>query len=215
MTIAVFGLYGLFAADLVIDSTDMRIDQGVDGGYHLYIRQKPGIASVLITESTRDPALKADSYAYRAPEWNAVNGDEVRLLDGVPIAKKSAIWSLIDSSPEADAQFSQAFHVYIPYIINYGYPWSRTGEVYVVDGTYLNIRAFALPYADYRGAFKDNPFVLRVVQKPLAGPPEGNFMQDTVDAFTEIATAGQGEVLPCYSLLILSYENTTSFVVFI
>ncbi len=195
MTIAVFGLYGLFAADLVIDSTDMRIDQGVDGGYHLYIRQKPGIASVLITESTRDPALKADSYAYRAPEWNAVNGDEVRLLDGVPIAKKSAIWSLIDSSPEADAQFSQAFHVYIPYIINYGYPWSRTGEVYVVDGTYLNIRAFALPYADYRGVFKDNPFVLRVVQKPLAGPPEGNFMQDTVDAFTEIATAGQGEVV--------------------
>jgi Mg-chelatase subunit ChlD len=65
----------------------------------------------------------------------------------------------------------------------------------VVDGTYFNIRAFQLPYADYRAAFKDNPFILKVTQKPLEGPPEGNFMKDTVDAFKEIATAGQGELV--------------------
>jgi len=30
-----------------------------------------------------------------------------------------------------------------------------------------------------------------VIQKPLEGPPEGNFMKDTVDAFTEIAKKGE------------------------
>jgi hypothetical protein len=65
----------------------------------------------------------------------------------------------------------------------------------VVDGTYLNIRSFALPYGDYRGAFRDNPYVLRVTQKPLEGPPEGNFMKDTVDAFTEITAAGRGDLV--------------------
>jgi Mg-chelatase subunit ChlD len=64
-----------------------------------------------------------------------------------------------------------------------------------VDGTYLNIRAFEKPYGDYRGAFKDNPFTLSVTQRPLDGPPEGNFMKDTVDAFTQIATAGSGELV--------------------
>jgi Mg-chelatase subunit ChlD len=65
----------------------------------------------------------------------------------------------------------------------------------VVDGTYLNIRAFALPYGDYRGGFEDNPFILQVTQKPLEGPPEGNYMKDTVDAFSEIAKIGNGDLI--------------------
>ncbi|MDR0389449.1 MAG: VWA domain-containing protein [Spirochaetaceae bacterium] len=180
----------LFAQDLSIAPEDLRIEQRADGGFHLFIRKKAGIASVLITESTRDPSLSADNYAYRAKDWNEVNGDEPRLLNEVPIPKESGIWSLIDSSPEPDTQFGEAFHIYIPHILIYGYPWTRSSELYVVDGTYLNIRAFTLPYGDYRGAFRDNPFTVSVVQRPLEGPPEGNFMQDTVDAFTEIAASG-------------------------
>lgn len=185
----------LWALDLSITARDLRIEQRVDGGYHLFIRKKPDIASVLLTESTRDPALKADNYAYRTPEWNPINGDEIRYLNGKPISKESKIWSLIDSTAESDSEFGEAYHIYIPYILNYGYSWTRHGEIYVVDGTYLNIRAFEKPYGDYQGGFKDNPFVLRVVQKPLEGPPEGNFMKDTVHAFTEIAAAGKGELV--------------------
>lgn len=180
---------------LLVGPEDLRIEQRVDGGYHLFIRKKPGIGSVLLTESTRDPAGKADNYAYRAAEWEATNGDEVRVIDGKPIPKESRIFSLIDSTPEDDPVFGSAFHIRIPYIVLWGYPWTRSGETYIVDGAYLNVRAFELPYGDYRGAFRDNPFVLRVTQKPLEGPPEGNFMKDTVDAFTEIATAGRGEVV--------------------
>ena len=172
---------------LEIGQEDIRIEQGVDGGFHLYIRKKSGIESVLLTESTRDPAQKSANYAYRAPEWNPVNGDEIRILDEKPIPKSARIWSLIDSTPEIHKELGEAFHIYIPYILNYGYDYSRHGEVYVCSGTYLNIRAFSLPYADYRGNFRDNPFVLEVNQAPLPGSPEGNYMKETVDEFTEIA----------------------------
>ncbi len=184
-----------FGQDLALETADLRIEQRVDGGYHLFIRKKPDISSVLLTESTRDPALKADNFAYRAADWNPVNGDEIRLLNDVPIPKEKKLWSLIDSTPESDPVFGEAFHIYIPYLVLYGYSWSRNGETYVVDGTYLNMRAFQKPYGDYRGAFKDNPFTLSVTQRPLEGPPEGNFMKDTVEAFSEIATAGSGELV--------------------
>jgi hypothetical protein len=183
------------AQDLSVDPGDLRVEQRVDGGFHLFIRKKPGISSVLLTESTRDPSLRADNYAYRAPAWNAVNGDEIRILDGVPIPRENRIYSIIDSTPEVHPELGPAFHLYIPYILNYGYEGTRHGEVYVVDGTYLNIRAFSLPYGDYRGTFRDNPFVLRVTQRPLEGPPEGNYMKDTVEAFTDIASSGRGDLV--------------------
>jgi len=183
------------AQNLSILPEDLRIEQRVDGGYHLFIRARGDIASVLLTESTRDPAMRADNYAYRALEWNAINGDEIRVLNGVPIPRESHVYSLISSTVVEHAELGRAFHIYIPYILYYGYEGGRNGEVYVRDGTYLNIRAFALPYGDYSGAFRDNPFVLRVSQEPLPGPPEGNYMRDTIDAYTEIVNTGNGELI--------------------
>jgi hypothetical protein len=154
---------------LAISQEDLIFEEQADGGFHLYIRKKPGIGSVLLTESTRDPALRQDSYAYRAAEWNPINGDEIRVIDDPP--SRERIYSLIDSTPEAHPAFGQAFHIFIPYILLYGYESTRHGEVYVVNGTYFNARAFTLPYADYRGPFRDNPFVLEVIQRPLPDPP--------------------------------------------
>ncbi|MDR2370731.1 MAG: hypothetical protein LBD71_04565, partial [Treponema sp.] len=65
------GAGALYAQDLSVGRDDLRIEQGIDGGFHLYIRKKPGTGSVLLVESTRDPAMRSDNYAYRAPEWNA------------------------------------------------------------------------------------------------------------------------------------------------
>jgi hypothetical protein len=184
---------------LAIGPEDLRIEQQADGGFHLYIRKKPGMGSVLLTESTRDPALKSDNYAYRAPEWNPINGDEIRLLDGKPIPKSSQIWSLIDSTPELHPELGEAFHIFIPYILNYGYENSRHGEEYVTAGTFLNIRAFSLPYADYQGSFRDNPFIVEVAaQQPQPGPPDKNYMKETEAAFTEISGWDGG--MPYYSI---------------
>jgi hypothetical protein len=181
--------------DLTILQEDTRIEQRVDGGFHLFIRKKPAIASVLLTETTKDPALQETNYAYRTPEWNPVNGDETRLINDVPITRTSRVWSLIDSTPESHPELGEAFHIYIPYILNYGYEHTRHGEVYVQEGTYFNIRAFALPYGDYRGAFQDNPFVLQVTQKPLEGPPEGNYMRETINAFADISSSNRGDLV--------------------
>jgi len=157
---------------LVLAPGDLRIEQRTDGGYHLYVRAKAGLGSILLTESTKDPALQTDNYSYRALERNAVNGSEQRMLDGKFIPQSSAIYglSLIDSSPEPDAAFGSAFHVFIPWVVGWGYPWSRNGQTYIADGSFINVRTFSKPYADYAGSFADNPYLVRVTQAPTPRP---------------------------------------------
>jgi len=177
----------LYAQDLSLSPGDLRIELRPEGGYHLFIRCKPDISSVLLTESTRDPTFRAENYAYRTNEKNSVNGDEIRLIDGVPIPAESRIYSLVSSTPEWHPVLGWAYHIYIPHVLYYGYENGRHGEVHVGDGTYLNIRTFYYAYADYRGPFMDNPFLLRVSQEPEKPEPAGVYLQETVDAFTRIA----------------------------
>jgi len=176
-----------YAQDLSLSLDDLRIELWPDGGYHLFIRYKPDIGSVLITETTKDPQLKADNYAYRAAERNPINGDEIRLLNGYPIPKENNIYSLVSSTPERHSDLGWAYHIYIPYVLYYGYEGGRNGEVQVGNGTYLNVRTFYYAYADYRGPFKDNPFILQTVQDPPSAAVKGTYMKETVAAFTEIA----------------------------
>jgi hypothetical protein len=192
LVLAAAGL-SVHAQDLNLSSDDLRIELRAEGGFHLFIRKKPDIASVLLTESTRDPLRQTDNYAYRAAEWNPINGDEVRLIDGRPLSR--GIYSLVSSTPVPHEEFGQAFHVYLPYILYYGYDTGRHGEVYLTDGTYLNIRAFELPFADYRGSFRDNPFAIEAKQLPEEGPPEGKYLKEAVESFAEISNSGGGELI--------------------
>ncbi len=189
--------FSLSAADLTIGPDDVRIIQSPEGGYHLYIRKKSGIASILLTETTKDPLRKADNYAYRSAVYNPINGDEKRLLDGAFILPEKKIYSLIDSTSEVNTPIGEAFHIWIPYLIQYGYDWSRHGEVQVLDGTYLNIRAFSKPYGDYTGSFTDNPFRIRLTQlATVRNPPiDVLYMSDTVSTFTDLADRTKGKTL--------------------
>lgn len=177
-------------AGLALGPGDLRIEQRGDGGYHLFVREKEGLASVLLTETTKDPAMKADNYAYRAKEPNPVNSGEKRMLDGKFIESEKKIYSLIDSSPEADPALGRAFHLFVPYVVEFGYENTRHGEVFVANGTFVNVRTFAKPYADYSGAWRDNPFRISVTQRPLPGPPEGNYLKDAVANFRSEAENG-------------------------
>jgi hypothetical protein len=189
--------FSVRSLDLSIGKDDVQIVQSPDGGYHLYIRKKADIRSVLLTETTRDPKLRSDNYAYRAPDYNPVNGDEKRLLDGSFIPPEKKIFSLIDSTVENYLPFGEAFHIWIPYVIQYGYSWTRNGEVQVLDGTYVNIRSFSKPYSDYSGSFTDNPFRLRLTQKAvIKNPPdEVVFMEETVSIFGDLAERTRGKTL--------------------
>lgn len=183
------------AETLTVTPEDIRIEQSLEGGYHLWIRQKEGMESVLLTESTEDPQRESATFALRAVEKNPFNGDEKRMLDGEFLDPEKKLFSLIDSTPEEHPELGSAFHIFIPYVVVYGYPWSRQGELLVVDGTYLSIRAFGSPYGDYAGGFRDNPFILRVVQKPLPGPPAENYREDTRASYGEIASANDGSMV--------------------
>ena len=181
--------------DIAVD--DLIIEQSLDGGYNLWIKKKEGMQSVLLTESTEDPEREIATFSFRASEYNSYNGDEKRMLNGEFIDPEKNLYSLIDSTPEYKEGLGEAFHIFIPYTVIYGYPWSRQGELLVVDGTYLSIRSFGSKYADYSNGFKDNPFILKVSQKPFEGPADDNYMPDTLKSYEEIAEEGGGRTLRC------------------
>jgi hypothetical protein len=128
-------------------------------GLHLFIRKKPGISSVLLMESVRDPAGQRESYSYQSLEWNGVNGGRL----------------LMDSSPEAHPLLGEVFHIYVPPVVTYGAPDTRHDTFAIGEGFYVNIRAFALP--DCLGDFRDNPFSL-TWQVPEFPDPESGVEPD-------------------------------------
>ena len=197
--ILVVGFLSVFleAEDLSLSKEDLLVIQNPKGGYHLYIKAKPDIKSVLLTETTKDPDLKLDNYAYRDPNYNEINGDEKRLLNSEFLLPEKKLYSLIDSTPEKNTPLGEAYHIWIPYIILYGYDWSRSGEIEVKDGTFFNIRTFAKPYGDYTGNFQDNPFTLRVTQKPVEKdpPPDLSYSDEAVKTFTDLADTTEGEMI--------------------
>ncbi len=158
---------------LLVKPEDLRLEpekkSGKTEGYHLFIRKIPGLESVMLTETTKDPSGESDNYAYRAFEYNPVNGDEIRYLNGKILDSEYSRFSLIDSSAEPDSEFGEAFHIYIPLEMQFGYPWSRNGTVKIGRGTFLNIRAFSKKYADYTGGFYDNPYMFDL-GKSVSGP---------------------------------------------
>lgn len=158
-------LYTEKQQQLRVTAKDVKLLADKNGGFHLYVKKTPNINSILLTETTKDPAGKQDSYAYRATAYNKINGDEIRYLDGKKLDSNFSRYSLVDSTVENTSFFGEAFHIYIPETIVYGYEWSRRGEVKIGKGTFINIRTFEKPYADYSGDYMDSPFMFDLVVK--------------------------------------------------
>ncbi|MBQ8353153.1 MAG: VWA domain-containing protein [Spirochaetaceae bacterium] len=178
------------ALDLIIEQSDIRLEKDLDSGYHLYIRKKSNINSVILVETTKDPTGQEANYAYRAENYNPINGDEKRILNGEFLNSEYAKYSLIDSTPEKDSKFGEAFHIYIPEELSYGYPWTRNGKIPVEKGTFINIRSFEKPYADYTGSFADNPFMFNfeVKQIKTENPPVVEKKIILTDSYNPTAT---------------------------
>ncbi|MBQ9538693.1 MAG: hypothetical protein IJU95_05440, partial [Treponema sp.] len=160
---ATSGLYAQDSNDLYIYKEDLVVEERngdwKTNGVDLYIRKKPGINSVLLCETTRDPSGKQDSFAYRAEEYNSVNGDEIRMLNGEVLKSKYSMYSLISSTVVQHPKLGECFHIYIPRKLVWGYPWERHGVAEIDRGLFINIRTFSKKYADYEGRYADNPFM--------------------------------------------------------
>lgn len=187
-----FSMFFCLSQDFTITVDDVRVEteyalssKKEPTGYHLYIRKTSDINSVMLTETTKDPQGLESNYAYRAENWNPVNGDEIRMLDGKKLDSQYAKFSIIDSTPEEDEQFGQAFHLYIPTQLVFGYPWTRNGIVQVSLGTFINIRAFGAKYGDYTGGFGDNPFMFDLGSLPEPKAAEATKSEDKVVVVTD------------------------------
>ena len=173
-------LYSAKQKLLRITAENVRlIPDSQNGGFHLYVKKTSKVNSILLTETTKDPEGKTDNYAYRAKEYNEINGDEIRYLDGKKLESEGAKYSLVDSTPENTSFFGPAFHIYIPETIVYGYDWSRKGEIKIGLGTFINIRSFEKPYADYSGDFMDSPFMFDLkIQKRVVKRTEPKIIEN-------------------------------------
>ena len=112
-----------FPKDLNVAKEDTFVLPGNNGGFHLYIRARGDIKSVLLTETTQDPKLKLHNYAYRDPNFNEINGNEKRMLNGEVLDISKGLYSLIDSTIEESTPIGRAFHICMPRIIVYSYAW--------------------------------------------------------------------------------------------
>lgn len=206
----VFMLCSAAATDLTIDASDLRLEEYPDGGYLLFIRQKDGVNSVMLTETTKDPSGVESNYAYRASEYNPINGDELRMLNGEFLVSEYSKNSLMDSTPQVDEELGNSFCIYIPNVLVYGYPWSRNGTVEISKGTFINIRSFERPYGDYSGAFLDNPFMFDFIQKPKENEPEPEVI--LTDAYNPAAAAAFEDIAGSGSGSFIISEGTDSII---
>ena len=152
----------------------------------------------------------------------ASTGRAERIVEGKVITSANGLHFLVDSSPEVDEAYGQAFRIFIPWVVAWGYPWSRSGREFIHDGSFVNIRAFAKPYADYSAGYRDNPYIVHVSQgripaesaapgsavtpvpvsalasavprdRPASFDPK-LYIPETIASFGAIASAGGGEL---------------------
>jgi hypothetical protein len=129
-------------------------------GWDLYIKKIPGIESIILTESQRDPEYQVTSYSLRSTVLNPANAAEKRLLDGRTIKSQDATCYLIDSTPEKVSTIGEFYHFFMTDDVLYGYRWARNGKMKIDAGVRINLRKFERKYGDYRGRFKDQWIVL-------------------------------------------------------
>lgn len=127
------------------------------------IRKKAGIESVLLTNMYFGEPFTTSYgnkvYGLRSRAYNAVNGEEVRMVKNQVIGKKQGLLFLTDSTPETHRVFGKAFRIRIPQTVEYGYKeeTENYGLIRIEKGVTLNLRTYQRKYADHRGSFQNNP----------------------------------------------------------
>ncbi len=176
--------------ELLPGDATIEIIEGEEG-FHLWVRAKPGLGSLILSESSADPEKRANSYTLRSSNYNPINGDEKRVLNNEFLDPNPPLYFLLDSSPEPYPLYPEgAFHVFIPYAVEYGYSWSREGQLEIGRDSWINVRTFSLPYADYNGAYRDNPFFLNFEELPVITQENASI---TERSFRKIAEATDGD----------------------
>ncbi len=182
------------AGPLSLGAGDVVVEAG-DDGYHLFIRQKEGASSVLLSEAFELPNHKLSTYAFRPVGPNPANDNEKRLLDGKFLTQPS----LVSSTPLEHAPLGRVFQIVIPHAVEYGYPNfpnARYGKIEVQKALvtpntpfWFSVRVFAKPFADYSGAYQDNAFDLKSFVIQTYHPTPDHFETGLVEGFSRLGNA--------------------------
>ena len=191
----------LFAeGNLMIMQNDIAIEYTSDiwnadqEGVFLFVKKNPDVESIMLVEAVKDPEGKNDNYAYRAMEYNPVNGDEIRYLNGKPLTSQFSKYSLVSSTVVEHRTLGPSFCIFIPKTLVYGYEWTRNGSIEIGKGTFINIRTFEKKYADYTGSFSDNPFMFDLVvrQEVKLTTLVNDYNPLAAQSFAQISSEGKG-----------------------
>lgn len=146
-----------------------RIDPSLEG-FDLFVRRIPGVASIMLTDTTMDLDGIQDNFALRAYDPHPTFANQPRNLNNRSIATADGSYFLLTSTSQRFSGLGddEWFHIFVPSFVVYGYPRpdSREGQMELVNDFWLNIRTFTNPHATYdlsledRG-FRDNPYLIR------------------------------------------------------
>ena len=172
--------------NLSLDPSDIRFELALENdnpvGYNLFVRNRPGIESVMVTETT-------GNYALRSLGWNAINGNERRELSGVILTDTYSRFSILSSTPLPDQLFGEAFHLFIPLWVVYGNPSSPNGIVHIDirEGTQINIRTFDHRFGDPKiGSFLDYSTMVSTVNDDFRLPGARLMMETDENIYREL-----------------------------
>ncbi|MEK6794339.1 MAG: hypothetical protein AABZ39_06160 [Spirochaetota bacterium] len=142
-------------SELILNPSDIFF-RAVDGtNFDIFIKRKNEyINSVLLLNevSVDNP----DNYALRATNYNKINGEEWRYLDGKWLSKSNDMYYLIDSSVDNLETVGSVFRIRVPQYCVYGYDRDIAGIAKMEKGRELVVRTFSKKYGDYTGSFQDN-----------------------------------------------------------
>lgn len=175
-----------------VDSTLLPEDTYIESrdgetGLHLFVRKKEGVESIMLTDSTEDPKDERSVFALRDFDTNETVKDEIRIFNGTEMDQSKYMF-LIDSTPEENEVLGEAFHIYIPRGVTYGYSWSREGQIDIGPGSWINIRTLGMQYGVYDKGFQDNPFFIKYFDEVIE--PE---VPEDESIFEEIARETNGD----------------------
>ncbi len=166
--------------DLSLSADDIIIQKGTEDTIDLWIRQKNGIESVLITRQIIDYGSGTGHYACIDPRSLLASEGELRVADGVFLGGDEKGYPLVDSTTEYHPKLGNAYHLILPREILYQSGDGAYHAVTLYHGAPLTVTAFRKDFADYRGEYRINPFTLHIPWWPSEELYHGTFSLDAL-----------------------------------
>ena len=173
--------------DMSLEVKDIIITPIDDETVDLWIRQKNGIESVMLTRQILDYGTGAGHFACIDPGSHLAGEGEKRIVEGVFFGADEKGYPLVDSTTEKHPKLGAAYHLVLPREILYQTRDGGYHSTVLYSGSPITITAFRKDFADYTGAYRINPFTLQVENWPAANPVLGTYSYEAMEKEREAA----------------------------